>query len=39
MGDFAGMGLSKAEVTDFIKDNFKIEYLGQIAEMPAWRLR
>jgi hypothetical protein len=36
---FAGMGITKARVTDFLSDNFKLEYLGQIAEMPAWRIR
>jgi hypothetical protein len=36
---FAGMGISKARVTDFLKDNFKVESLGPIAEMPAWRIR
>ena len=36
---FAGMGITKARVTDFLASNFKIEYLGRVAEMPAWRIR
>ena len=36
---FAGMGITKAKVADFLRGNFEIEYLGQIAEMPAWRIR
>ena len=35
---FAGMGIAKARVTDFLASNFKIEYLGRVAEMPAWRI-
>ena len=39
MGDFCGYGNLQGRVTDFLKDNFKFESLGPIAEMPAWRIR